>query len=187
MLATPVYGWPYANRKTDPLTYEIVSGEKALLAIEPTVADIAARVAAVEAKTDELDQDWTLYTPSWLAQSGGTNPTAASHNVTGRWRKIDSRAAVVQFRIVGLTTTGWGVATWYRFGLPFAITSDSVIYSIGSGHVLDFGTNEFPCNVKPDSTTTVRMFSASGGVGRSVPMTFTTNDEITGSIMVEQA
>lgn len=54
MLATPVYGWPYANKKTDGLTYPIVSGESALKAIEGTVSGIDTRVAAAEADITDL-------------------------------------------------------------------------------------------------------------------------------------
>lgn len=185
MPTTPVYGWPYLNEATDPLTYTAVSGEDYLLDIEATVSGVDTRLAAVEAVATELGDAWTTYAPSWTVLSG-TNPTAASHDVTGRWRKFDSRLAIVQGGVIGLTTTGWGSGT-YQFGLPFTITSMSVRLSVGSGALLDSGTQQYSMTVKPNSTTTVRCYMDQGFLISNSPVVLTTNDEIAWSLLVEPA
>jgi len=184
--STPVFGWPYLDLGTDPLTYGAVSGEDALLAVEATVADVNTRLATVEGVASELGDAWTAYTPAWTVVTLGTNPTPASHSVTGRWRKIDARLAVIEYLIVGLTSTGWGSGV-YLFGLPFAITTTSRDMSVGSGHLLDTGVQEYGCVVKPASTTTLRMYANTANVSNSSPFTLSTGDQIRGSIMVEPA
>jgi hypothetical protein len=183
--ATPIYGWTYNNRNTDPLTYEIVSGEEALLQIEPELAGVDTRLAAVEAVATELGDAFTTYTPAWTSITG-SNPVAATHSVTGRCKKTDSKLALVEFLIVGLSASDWGTGV-YGIGLPFAITATSRDMSMGSGHVLDSGTQEYTCSVRPHSTTVLRMHPDAGNVAHNSPFTFTTNDRIRGSIWVEPA
>lgn len=182
---TPAYGWPYPNRYTDQLDYGIMSGEDALLAIEGTVSGIDARASAVESKATYLASAWTVYTPDWTSITG-SNPVAATHSVTGKWRKVDPYLALVKFRIVGLSAADWGTGV-YGIGLPWAITADSRDMDQGSGHVFDSGTQEYSCVVRPHSTTVLRMHPDAGNVARDFPCTFTINDVIRGSIWVEPA
>ncbi len=185
MPTTPVYGWPYLDEDTDPLTYGAVSGEDYLLGIEATVSGVDTRLAAVETKATHLNSTWTTYPLTWTSITG-SNPTAASHSVTGRWKKVDASLAIVEFRIVGLTSSGWGTGV-YGFSLPWNITTSSRDMSAGSGHLLDSGVNEYACNCVPHSVSVLRLYNGSNSVGATSPFTLSTADVIRGSIMVEPA
>ncbi|MEU8537511.1 hypothetical protein [Streptomyces parvulus] len=60
---------------------------------------------------------WTDYTPSWIAESGGT-PNVANGSLTGRYLKVGRRVDFLIRLNVGSTTTfGNSNANW-AFGLP---------------------------------------------------------------------
>lgn len=61
---------------------------------------------------------WTDYTPSWIAESGGT-PAVGNGTLTGRYLKVGRTVDVVIKLTVGSSTTFGNANANWAFGLPF--------------------------------------------------------------------
>lgn len=131
---------------------------------------------------------------SWVAITAGSNPVIADGEIRMRYRQLFpySTRYEVQMFLIGGPTTNWGVGI-YGWVLPFTCTADSVLFSTGSGHVLNAATQEYVATCRLFSTTTVRMFWAGPGGGSSVatnsPVAFggvPVGDEIRFNIVVDR-
>lgn len=62
---------------------------------------------------------WTDYTPSWIAETGGT-PAVGNGTLTGRYLKVGRTVDFLIRLTVGSTTTFGNTNANWAFGLPFA-------------------------------------------------------------------
>lgn len=135
---------------------------------------------------------WTSFTPSWVAgiSSIGNATQAAAYLKVGR-------LVAVRFGVtMGSTTTFSGT-----FSMTLPVAASSTAYQASSNHalgwamVLDAGTSYYPALVRWSSSTSmvVEALNAAGtylalsSVTATVPMTWTTNDQINGTFVYEAA
>lgn len=129
-------------------------------------------------------------------------PTLSGRLNDAKWTKTCAYTRigdliVARFKLVASTTTPMdGGVTDAIFTLPVTAVSyagGDVNYGIGTAGVYDSGTAVFQATVYMGSTTTVkvRVHTASAGsitpITSAVPMTWTTNDEITGTFSYQAA
>lgn len=135
---------------------------------------------------------WVMqtYTPAWTAAT--TNPAIGNGTLTGRYMQTGKMVDLEIFLKAGSTTT-FGSGNWF-FALPVTATNN---YFTGTAFILDSGTSFFGMNilnatdVTIASPSTTKIFGASFTVGTTlgatVPMTWTTSDQLTINYRFEAA
>lgn len=135
-----------------------------------------------------LTSPWQTYTPTWT--STGTPPAVGNGSITGRWRQpySASNLIVVEFNLLGGSTTTAGTGVYF-FSLPPIIASaTSQLSSRGSGAMLDFGVQEYGIHLKIEGGgTTFRLLRDGGNVSAGSPFTIGVGDTFNGQIMYEPA
>lgn len=129
---------------------------------------------------------WTTYTPTWTA-SGGT-PTLGNGTLTGRYKELDANTGLLHIRLLWGNTTSSTGSTW-AFSLPAGWTAGAT-YQILAGHIADSGSDHKLCvgKISPSGTTVSEIVPEGGNtVTPTVPMTWTTNDQLNLSGIVELA
>ena len=137
---------------------------------------------------------WTAYTPIW------TNLTVGSGSNAG-WYKQIGKTVIYRGRFVMGAGSSVGSNPLVSLPVPLStnyVTTGSAGHFIGTVHVLDSGTANFVCfplvnatstlnNFQPIATNTAGTYASVAAFSSTVPMTWTTNDEISWTVVYEAA
>ena len=125
------------------------------------------------------------YTPTWT--TNGTQPSLGNGTLTGRYT-LSGRVCTVQFQLTAGSTTTFGTGQ-FQISLPFPAVGGQ--RAQGIAWILDDGTGYYVSVANVVSTSSLMVFytttSVTGVVAHNVPMTWTTNDIISGTITYEIA
>lgn len=141
------------------------------------------------ATMNQIGAAWETYTPTWSG-TGGT-PTLGNGTLSGRWARIQ-KTAFLQIRLTwGSTTAATSISEW-RFTFPTNLGPANLVNlgAIGSAAVLDSGTAVYRSVVLYQASPERFLIYASDGastIGSTVPMTWTTNDQLTVNCTYEVA
>ena len=128
---------------------------------------------------------WTTYTPTWTSTGGST--TLGNGTLTGRYKALDANTYLVNISLVwGSTTSSTGTA--WNFLLPASKTSAAGYRQVLAAHILDSGSDNKVAVAKVDGgSTTINEITPEGGnvVNPTAPMTWTTNDSLSISGIIE--
>lgn len=122
-----------------------------------------------------IDTGWTSHTPIWTAST--TNPAIGNGTLAGRYRRpTDSDWLIYEVRMVAGSTTTFGSGFWI-FSLPFDASANSVLFSVGSVYLSDFGTISRVGVSRFFSATQLIIDSDQGVVASGVPFAWANGDE----------
>lgn len=140
----------------------------------PEGSQVTAGMVASEA--------WTDYTPN------NTNVTVGNGIQTARYMKVGRTVTVLYKLLFGSTTSFAGTIL---IGLPVAHANTVGIISVGSGFINDAGTTNYLCTAYVESAgaSQIKILTHSNAnpVGPTQPMTWTTSDVLTFTLVYEAA
>lgn len=151
----------------------------------------AARLNYMEDGLQALSDDLTLGN-AWATYSPTlSNITLGAGSVSAAFARY-GKTVFVRFRFV--MGSGSAMGTNPAFSLPIAARSASDPI-VARGHILDSGTDYFDCFGILNSSTVVGLYAAAtsaayasrGFIGASIPMTWTTNDELAVMVVYQAA
>jgi hypothetical protein len=133
---------------------------------------------------------WTSFTPTWTAAT--TNPSLGNGTLTSRWSRVGRTINWSGYFAVGTTSTG-GSGAW-QMSIPVPQVSTTVPF-VGSANYTNVGDNYYVgiCELLPGASNivfTVKTGTSSTAFGRvttSIPVTASTNTQISWSLTYEAA